>query len=514
MRGYVLTGDRSLLASYDTARTQLPAAGARLAAAVPDPPESLLVGRLRRDLGAYADYLADVVAHPDRSSVSAALAGAARFDAVRSELDRFTAAEQAELLQRRARSNTLRNRSIAVAAVGLVVLVALISLLSIGAVRAIVEPIGRLQGFARELGAGRLDARLTETGPPETVELAHAFNVTAEELERAEAELRRVSERHLAELDAVFRSAPLGLAFVGPDLRFLRANDALAEMDGRPAAEHPGRNLGEVIDEPQEIEAALQRVIDTGEPVLDRYLVRTERTFLASCFPVRGDDGALLAVGVAVTDVTARRRAEAARERLQAATAALAAAVTVRDVARATVVEAGTALETARASLTLVERGGLRMADARGLPPGELARWRVIALDAELPSAECARRGEAVFGHDPEEVGARWPELANSTAQGLRRAPADRLGAPARRAGAVVLAPDGVRRGGARAAGRAGRAVRGRPRPRAALRARAHGLADAAGVAAPARAAGHPRAGPRGAAGGRCARAGRRRRLL
>ena len=47
-----------------------------------------------------------------------------------------------------------------------------------------------------------------------------------------------------------------------------------------------------------------------------------------------------------MTDVTARRRAEAARERLQAATAALAAAVTVPDVARVAIAQARAALET------------------------------------------------------------------------------------------------------------------------------------------------------------------------
>src|SRR4051812_23602049 len=68
VRGFVLTQDRTLLVSYDSARTQLPAAGARLARAERAPPEAALVARLRRDLGAYSDYLAGVVAHPDRGS--------------------------------------------------------------------------------------------------------------------------------------------------------------------------------------------------------------------------------------------------------------------------------------------------------------------------------------------------------------------------------------------------------------------------------------------------------------
>ena len=112
-------------------------------------------------------------------------------------------------------------------------LLVLIALLSFGAVRAIVGPVGRLQGFARELGARRFGARLPESGPPETAELAEAFNATAESLQRA-------TERHLAELDAVFRDAPLGLAFLDRDLRFLRVNEALAHMNQVPAAEHLG----------------------------------------------------------------------------------------------------------------------------------------------------------------------------------------------------------------------------------------------------------------------------------
>ena len=99
----------------------------------------------------------------------------------------------------------------------------------------------RLQGFARELGARRYGARLPESGPPETVELAQAFNATAVSLEAAEAELRRLGERHLAELDAVFREAPLGLAFVDRELRFLRVNEALARYEPPARRRAPGQ---------------------------------------------------------------------------------------------------------------------------------------------------------------------------------------------------------------------------------------------------------------------------------
>src|SRR5262249_15808244 len=150
------------------------AAQRRLAEAETDPVQAREVAAINAALTAYAS-------RPDDAA----------YDAVRARLSRYLAAEQAELLERRARSTTLRNRSIVTASAGLVVLLVLITL----------------------------------------------FGLTAAQLAQAQAQLRRGSERHLAELEAVFASAPLGLAFVGPDLRFLRANEALAEMDGRPAAE-------------------------------------------------------------------------------------------------------------------------------------------------------------------------------------------------------------------------------------------------------------------------------------
>ena len=202
------------------------------------------------------------------------------------------------------------------------ILLAMIGIFAFAAERAVVEPIQRLQRFARELGSGQLRRAAAGDRPlPETAELERVFNETAERL-------GRMQERHLAELDAVFSTAPLGLAFLSADLRVLRVNDALAGMRGKPADAFVGRPVGEVLAAP-ELMAPLRHVAETGEPELDIELAIENRILLVSYFPVRGEDGALLAIGAAVTDVTARRQAEAARERLQAATAALAAATTV-----------------------------------------------------------------------------------------------------------------------------------------------------------------------------------------
>ena len=333
-----------LLLARDTA--QLQTAGRRLLALDLDPAQMRSAHAVNRDIAA------------------------ANYDAIGGELERFTVAERAQQLQLRAQSNDLRDRAIVTAAVGLVILLVLIAVLALGAVRAIVGPIDRLRDFARELGAGRFDTRLPETGPPETAELARAFNRTAESLQR-------VNDRHLAELDAVFRDAPIGIAFLDTDLRFLRVNDALAEMNQVPAAEHLGRTVLEVTGQ-ADVAAALRRVVETGEPVLDHDVALHGRRFEASYFPVRDESGALLAVGKAMTDVSERRRAESARERLQAVTAALAGAVTVADVARAAVEEAGALLDARTAILWTLSADGerLELAGERGLQAGRSAAGR------------------------------------------------------------------------------------------------------------------------------------------
>jgi PAS domain-containing protein len=130
-----------------------------------------------------------------------------------------------------------------------------------------------------------------------------------------------------AQLRAVYSALPVGVAFVTPELRYERVNEALAQMNQVPAAEHLGRSVGEVTGQ-HDIERALREVVKTGEPLLDVDIALHGRQFEASYFAVRDDRGELLAVGKAMSDVTARRRAEAARERMQDATAALAGAVT------------------------------------------------------------------------------------------------------------------------------------------------------------------------------------------
>src|SRR5207253_7142456 len=127
----------------------------------------------------------------------------------------------------------------------------------------------------------------------------------------------------LAVVDAVFGAAPVGLAFMDTNFRFVRVNDALATINGLPADEHFGRTLRGVLGDERanEIEPRHRQVLETGEAILDLPVVGESaaapggpRNWLVSYYPVRDAVGETIGVGVVITDVTEREEARAAAE--------------------------------------------------------------------------------------------------------------------------------------------------------------------------------------------------------
>src|SRR2546421_1831197 len=71
-------------------------------------------------------------------------------------------------------------------------------------------------------------------------------------------------------LDAFFTTAPAGLAILDRELRYVQLNETLALMNGRPVADHVGKSVREVLPAiAATLEPLLQRILDTGEPVLN-----------------------------------------------------------------------------------------------------------------------------------------------------------------------------------------------------------------------------------------------------
>jgi PAS domain S-box-containing protein len=141
----------------------------------------------------------------------------------------------------------------------------------------------------------------------------------------------------LAKLESLLTASPVGIAFVDRDMRYLRINDALAAVNGMSAAEHVGRRVADVLGtDGARLEALLQQVLTSGEPVLNLELTRTTngQTVLANYFPVRMA-GEITGVGAVVVDITATKHAERAlaveRARLQSIIEHAPAAIWVKD---------------------------------------------------------------------------------------------------------------------------------------------------------------------------------------
>lgn len=168
------------------------------------------------------------------------------------------------------------------------------------------------------------DSRM-ERGPGDGPLLIGSF-LDITERRSTEADLTEALKRQgetNALLDAIFASAPVGLAFWDRQLRFQRINQRLAEMNGLPRSAHIGRRPDELFPGIEDLPAILDRwrqIIATGEPWLD-VEVRGETPasgpsiWNESFYPIRLD-GEILGVAGIVEDITEQRRADLEMEQL------------------------------------------------------------------------------------------------------------------------------------------------------------------------------------------------------
>ena len=124
--------------------------------------------------------------------------------------------------------------------------------------------------------------------------------------------------RQLAEIDLVYNTTPVGLSFVDTNLRYVRINKCLAEINGRTIADHIGRTVREAIPEIADmVEPIYRQVLATQTPVLDLE-VKAEtlqqpgvvRDLQVSFYPVSDESGTLLGVSSVVAEITDRNQAK------------------------------------------------------------------------------------------------------------------------------------------------------------------------------------------------------------
>jgi PAS domain S-box-containing protein len=124
-----------------------------------------------------------------------------------------------------------------------------------------------------------------------------------------------------AVLDTLFATAPVGVALCDRDLRYVQVNERLAALNSRPAAEHLGRTPRELFPEHGATwEAYWHQVLVSGEPVVEitmsRALKGAMRHIQASCHPVRIQECEVVGVLTLVNDISERKLAESALQRL------------------------------------------------------------------------------------------------------------------------------------------------------------------------------------------------------
>ncbi len=195
----------------------------------------------------------------------------------------------------------------------------------------------RLRRRAEEATA---EAEESAVQAEEAAAAAEESSIEAEEaLHKAEVALQQ-KEDTLAVLDSMFASIPVGLCFLDRDLRYVRINDALAKMQGVTADQHIGHTVSEMVSHRStKIEPLLRSVFDTGNAVGSLEVNETRGpkvgSWLEYFFPVHSAKGEIRYVGIAVVDISDRKRAEEAtrqsEERYRSLVAATASVVWTTD---------------------------------------------------------------------------------------------------------------------------------------------------------------------------------------
>jgi|GEM_PF-3965905 len=124
--------------------------------------------------------------------------------------------------------------------------------------------------------------------------------------------------RQLNEIQTYYDTAPIGLAVLDTELRYLRINKRLAESNGYPVAAHLGRRLHEMAPHlAASLAPKLKQVIATGEPLLNQefQFQRDGRdspvvVHLDHYYPLRREDGEIYGINVVVEDISERRAME------------------------------------------------------------------------------------------------------------------------------------------------------------------------------------------------------------
>ncbi|MGC2436654.1 MAG: PAS domain-containing protein [Pseudolabrys sp.] len=146
-------------------------------------------------------------------------------------------------------------------------------------------------------------------------------------------EAARSGQRHLhdaqlyerlPELQLIYDTAPVGLAFLSLDCRYVQINQRLTEICGISVADHIGRSVRETVPAvAEQVEQLVQVILHTGEPVTGVEVrgqkadkSNADHVWITNWHPLRNADGIIIGINVVAEDITERKRAESALREL------------------------------------------------------------------------------------------------------------------------------------------------------------------------------------------------------
>lgn len=158
------------------------------------------------------------------------------------------------------------------------------------------------------------------------------FSDVTEQKDERERALQAVFEsedrlwQSLAEIESIYDTAPIGLCFLDTDLRYVRINKRMAEINGVSVEDHIGRPVREIAPSlNKQAESAVRKILDTGNPLLDvEFKGQTAsdpgvvRTWIGSWLPVKDRNDRIIGINVAAEEVTERQRVQKELEETKA----------------------------------------------------------------------------------------------------------------------------------------------------------------------------------------------------
>jgi PAS domain S-box-containing protein len=135
----------------------------------------------------------------------------------------------------------------------------------------------------------------------------------------AQQALAQTSES-FALIDSLLEASPLGICFLDREMRYIRINQVLAELNGLSTEQHLGQDFRQLLPESAtQFAPLIQQVLETGQPILNVDISGESKGkpeyfghWVGNYYPVKNQNGETIGAGIILTDITIAKQTEIA----------------------------------------------------------------------------------------------------------------------------------------------------------------------------------------------------------